>query len=174
MQTLIKPMWVLLKSVSIAFLILILIAFLLILPMFLNGRPYPGTNEEYLNHLASIVLLYQKKHSKTPEGFEIAHRESKIVLPRRGDKNGNSLLYRKIDDKSFFFRALGQNRKDELGLGDDLDVYYINMEKVDRKEFIQYIKQLDEQIKAEYYLDFFEHCSTVIREGPQRQLPCPL
>jgi hypothetical protein len=172
MQTLIKPMWGLLKPVLLS--LLIVIAFLLILPTFLKGSLYPGTNEKYMDHIASIVLLYQKKHGKTPEGFEIAHRESKVVLPARGDRNGNPLRYERIDDKTFFFRSLGKNRKGDLGLGDDFDVYYINMEKVDQKEFIQYIKQLDEQIEAEYYLDFFEDCSTAVKEGSRRQLPCPL
>jgi hypothetical protein len=71
-------------------------------------------------------------------------------------KTADRFFYRKIDDKVFFFRAIGKNRNDDLGLGDDLDMYYINMEKVDRDQFVQYIKELDDTVKAEVYLDFFE------------------
>jgi hypothetical protein len=83
-----------------------------------------------------------------------AARESKVAMPRLGDKDGRPLLYRKIDDQVFFFRAIGKNRKDDLGLGDDLDTYYINMQKVDRNQFIQYIKQLDDTIKSGVYRNY--------------------
>jgi hypothetical protein len=145
-------MQVLLKTLSftIAALTIILIALL----AFLQGHSYPGTNEEYVNYLASIVVQYQKKHGKTPEGFEMAHRESKIVLPHRGDKNG-ALVYRRIGDKAFFFRGFGRDRKDDLGLGDDTDVYYVEMKKVNREEFIQYVEQLENRSEAEVTLDDF-------------------
>jgi hypothetical protein len=42
-------------------------------------------------------------------------------------------------------------------LGDDLDAYYIDMKQVDRNQFIQYLKQLDDTITSEAYLGaFFE------------------
>jgi hypothetical protein len=145
-------MKVLLKLFS--FTIATLIIILIVLPTFLQGLSYPGTNEEYVNYLASIVVQYQRKHGKAPEGFEMAHRESKIVLPHRGDKNG-ALVYRRIGDKAFFLRGYGRDRKDDLGLGDDTDVYYVEMKKVNREEFIQYVEQLENRSVAEVILPVY-------------------
>jgi hypothetical protein len=157
----------------LSFTVATLVIILLVLPTFLKGCSYPGTNEEYMNYLASIVLQYQKKHGKVPEGFEIAHRESKIVLPNRGDKNGDPYVYRRVGSKAFFFRGYGRDGKNNLGLGDDTDVYYVETKKVNREEFIQYMEQYMEQsedkVEAEVMLDgyFGKRLCKVIACGNQ-------
>jgi len=41
------------------------------------------------------------------------------------------------------FRAHGTNRQSDLGLVDDTDVYFIDMKKVSRNEFIRFAKNHD-------------------------------
>jgi hypothetical protein len=111
------------------------------------------TNEDYLDYLASIVIRYQDKHGKVPRVFEEAHEESGITLPNRGDINGGSLGYYALPPNAFMFRALGKNRKDDKGLADDLDIYYVNKAKVGRKEFITELNR--DPIYRESYSDLF-------------------
>jgi len=98
------------------------------------------TNEEYLDYLASIVTTYQKKHGATPEQFDQALEESGLMLNHRGDLDGRHLSYFNFGEKAFMFRANGENRQSDLGLLDDTDVYFIEMKKVTRDEFIKYSK----------------------------------
>ncbi|MUG91563.1 hypothetical protein F7734_03295 [Scytonema sp. UIC 10036] len=71
-----------------------------------------------------IVLDFQKKHDRIPSSFEEAHQDSQVILPNRGDAFGNSLIYRKTGESSFYFLSYGMNGKFEDGQGDDLKVIY--------------------------------------------------
>ena len=41
------------------------------------------------------------------------------------------------------FRAYGPNGQDDLGLADDLDIYYLDKHRVPREKIIEYLKSLD-------------------------------
>jgi hypothetical protein len=113
-------------------------------------------NETYVDHLASLVLRYQERHGSPPQGFEEAHKESGVALPNRGDKYGRPLIYIKCGDRGFMFRANGDNRKDDLGLGDDVDLYYLDGKRVAREEFIAYLKGIDHGDFWLTYRELFE------------------
>jgi len=98
------------------------------------------TNEDYLDYLASLVIQYQNKKGSVPESFGQAHAESGVTLPNRGDKNGRSLAYVGFQPDAFMFRSYGENNKDDFGLGDDFDIYYIAEKKVTRETLITYLK----------------------------------
>jgi hypothetical protein len=100
-------------------------------------------NEEYLNHLASIIVGYQSRHRSIPKSFEVAHQESGVFLPNRGDVNGLALIYHKLGDRAFMFRVYGKNGQDDYGLADDLDVYYLDGHRVGRQEIVAYMKTSD-------------------------------
>jgi hypothetical protein len=99
------------------------------------------TNEEYLDYLSSIVIQYQLKHGVVPDNEDKALQESGITLFNRGDINGNSLAYFQLPPNSFMFRSYGRNLKNDKGLSDDLDVYYVNKKKVNRMEFVSEINK---------------------------------
>lgn len=112
------------------------------------------TNEDYLDYLSSIVIRYQVKHGKISKDFGDVLRESKVILPNRGDIDGYPLVYYVFPPNSFMFRSYGKNRKDDKGLLDDLDVYYINGAKVNRREFISEFSK--DPIYREVYSGLFE------------------
>jgi hypothetical protein len=103
-------------------------------------------NEAYIDSLASLVVRYQERHGSPPDGFETAHAESGVTLPNRGDAYGRALLYHKFGDRGFLFRAYGTNGKNDFGLGDDLDIYYLDRRRVPREAFIRYLQSLDHEM----------------------------
>ena len=113
------------------------------------------SNEDYISYLSSIIVNYQKKHGKTPESFDIAFEESGITLPNRGDINGGSLAYYRMGDNAFMFRATGKNSKDDLGRGDDTDVYYVNQTKVSRDTFIKFVQTDNDRALWQVYHSLF-------------------
>lgn len=66
-----------------------------------------------------------------------------MTLPNRGDVYGRPLAYYRFKDRGFMFRAYGANGRDDLGLADDLDIYYLDQHRVPRKELIEYLMSLD-------------------------------
>jgi hypothetical protein len=100
-------------------------------------------NEAYIDYLASLVVRYQERHGSPPDGFEAALGESGVTLRNRGDAYGRSLAYYRFGDRGFMFRAYGANGEDNLGLDDDLDIYYLDERRVPREAFIQYVQSLD-------------------------------
>lgn len=122
-----------------------------LLPLLLVACSRWKTNEEYLDYLASIVLNYQVKHGKLPEHFSVAHDDSGIILPNRGDKNGNGLVYMQFPPNAFVFRSFGRNNKDDSGEGDDLDLYYVRGKKVTRKDFLSHAAAHTDPIRWDSY-----------------------
>ncbi len=100
-------------------------------------------NEKYIDYLASLVVAYRDRHGSLPDTFEQAHNDSGVSLRNRGDRYGGSLAYHKCGDRGFMFRAYGKNRTDDLGLGDDIDVYYLDRNRVTREVFVAYLKTED-------------------------------
>jgi hypothetical protein len=100
-------------------------------------------NEAYIDDLASLVVRYQYRHESPPDGFEAALGESGVTLRNRGDAYGRSLAYYRFGDRGFMFRAYGANGEDNVGLGDDLDIYYLDGRRVSREAFIRYAQSLD-------------------------------
>lgn len=95
------------------------------------------TNEEYLDYLASLAIKYQAKHGKLPIDIEQAIQGTDIILPNRGDLNADPYAYIQIEHTNvFMIRSYGENKNNDKGLADDLDIYYINGEKASREEFI--------------------------------------
>jgi hypothetical protein len=115
------------------------------------------TNEEYLDYLASIVIQYQNKHGSFPEHFSVAHEDSGIILPNRGDKNGNGLIYLRFEPNCFMFRSYGANNKDDKGEGDDLDIYYIGGKKVGRTIFKDYVSKNTDPLFWSIYRELFKN-----------------
>jgi len=124
---------------------------LFILLLLVAGCSKWKTNEDYLNYLASLVIQYQNKHGAVPESFDQAHSESGVVLPNRGDKYGRGLAYVDFQPDAFMFRSYGENNQNDLGFGDDLDIYYIAGKKVPREALIAYLKSK----KDSYYWDIY-------------------
>jgi len=84
------------------------------------------TNDRYIREtLGGIVLDYKKNHGIFPDGFSIAVQASGLKLPRRGDLEGNPILYQKLEN-GFRFVSYGQNRKFDNGDGDDMVYLYMN------------------------------------------------
>ena len=99
-----------------------------------------GTNRTYLNNIAAIVWRAAGVSGKVPASLEDALTVSGTVLSHRGDAYGHHLSYFRIDDRAFFLHSVGKNDKDEYGLGDDLQLCYLNGAEVAREKFIKYIK----------------------------------
>lgn len=114
------------------------------------------TNEDYMSYLASLVLQYQNKHGAVPEYFELAHTESGVVLPNRGDKYGRGLAYVGFQPDAFMLRSYGENNQNDLGLGDDLDIYYIEGKRVSREDMIAHLKNNQESYYWEVYGSWFQ------------------
>lgn len=128
---------------------------ILFLPLLLVGCSRWKTNEEYLDYLASIVLTFQVKHGMLPETFSIAHEDSGIILPNRGDRNGNSLVYVRFPPDAFVFRSYGRNNKDDNGSGDDLDIYYVRGKKANRDDFLVHAAAHTDPTRWDIYKGMF-------------------
>jgi hypothetical protein len=132
----------------------ILLIFLLI---FLAGcSSHWNTNEEYLDYLSSLVINYQSKYGKVPEGFDLAHQESGVTLTHKSDLDGNPLIYIDFQPNAFMFRSYGQNDRDDRGSVDDFDVYYVDKKKVTREVLISLLKNKSESFYWAAYSNLFD------------------
>lgn len=83
------------------------------------------SNEQYLKEtLGSIILEYQKDTGRLPNTFTEALKKSNKKLSHRGDINGNSMVYEKVNEDQFYIMSYGRNNKFEHGKGDDLILFY--------------------------------------------------
>jgi hypothetical protein len=119
-----------------------------ILAQFIFGREDRVANEQYLVSLAKIVIEYKTAKGKLPDTFEEAHEYSHKVLPNRGDKYGHSLIYTSFSGKAFLLRSYGQDNIDNHGLGDDIDVIFLDDKQITREQFLAWAKTV---LDAEEY-----------------------
>ena len=82
-------------------------------------------NIEYMQDtLGAIVIEYRDEYGELPQQFDLALSKSDTVLPHRGDRFGQPLIYQKTGQNSFYFLSYGKNGKYENGGGDDIKVIY--------------------------------------------------
>ena len=118
------------------------IASLLIVPFIgCSKTNSKNSNEEYLKSLAGIIIECQAAKGRLPESIDEALQETHKMLKHRGDVNGYTIFYYRMDDSAFFIRSVGINQSDDKGMGDDVQVNLINGKYVSRDALIQYTKE---------------------------------
>ena len=97
-------------------------------------------NQQHLERIAGIVNRYTQKHHTAPHTVDDALRESCERLPNRGDADGNPYAYLRIGERIFILRSLGANQKNDAGSGDDVQLNYVNGNRVSFEELVREVQ----------------------------------